>query len=90
MRDHEPRAALDGGPEGLSAYRALLPDLPRVLAPRGVAIVEVGIGQADVVAALGVAAGLALLEMRQDLGGIPRAIAFGNAEKGVGVGALSD
>ncbi|MDW8442922.1 MAG: methyltransferase [Acetobacteraceae bacterium] len=56
----------------------------------GVAIVEVGIGQADAVAALGVAAGLALLEMRQDLGGIPRAIAFGNAEKGVGVGALSD
>ncbi|MCS6855425.1 MAG: peptide chain release factor N(5)-glutamine methyltransferase [Elioraea sp.] len=90
VRDHEPRAALDGGPDGLSAYRALLPDLPRVLAPRGVAIVEVGIGQADTIAALGVAAGLGLLEMRQDLGGIPRAIAFGNAEKGVGDGALSD
>lgn len=84
VRDHEPRAALDGGADGLAAYRALLPDLPRVLALGGVAILEVGAGQAEAVAGLGAASGLALLEMRQDLGGIPRALAFGNAEKGVG------
>lgn len=90
VRDHEPRAALDGGPDGLAAYRALLPDLPRVLAPRGIAILEVGQGQAEAVAELGTAAGLALVEMRQDLGGIARALAFGNAEKGVGARGSSD
>lgn len=90
VRDHEPRAALDGGADGMAAYRALLPDLSRVLALGGVAILEVGVGQAEAVARLGAASGLAVLEMRQDLGGIPRALAFGNAEKGVGAPAGSD
>lgn len=90
VRDHEPRAALDGGPDGLAAYRAILPDLPRILAPGGLAILEVGVGQADAVAVLGSAFGLALREMRQDLGGTARSLAFGVAEKGVGAPPTTD
>ena len=90
VRDHEPRAALDGGPDGLAAYRALLPDLPRVLAPGGLAILEVGVGQGEAVAELAAAFGLTLLEMRQDLGGMARALAFRVAEKGVGAPPTRD
>ncbi|MFL5337276.1 MAG: peptide chain release factor N(5)-glutamine methyltransferase, partial [Geminicoccaceae bacterium] len=48
----EPHLALDGGPDGLVAYRAILGDLPRVLAPDGLALLEVGHDQAGPVAAL--------------------------------------
>lgn len=73
---HEPRAALDGGEDGLDAYRAILPDLPRLLAPGGIAVLELGFGQAESVASLARAAGLAEVELRQDLGGVPRAFAL--------------
>ena len=43
---HEPVAALDGGPDGLDAYRRILPELPRILATGGVAVLELGAGQA--------------------------------------------
>ncbi len=42
---HEPRLALDGGRDGLDAYRALTPDLIRLLAPQGTALLEIGRGQ---------------------------------------------
>ena len=44
---HEPRTALDGGPDGFAAWRRLLPALPRLLAPEGVAVLEIGAGQAE-------------------------------------------
>ncbi len=71
---HEPRAALDGGGDGLDAYRAIIADLPRLLAPGGVAILELGQGQAAPVAALAAGAGLAGAQTRADLGGIARAL----------------
>ena len=71
---HEPRAALDGGGDGLDAYRAIIADLPRMLAPGGVAILELGQGQAAPVAALAAGAGLAGAQTRADLGGIARAL----------------
>jgi release factor glutamine methyltransferase len=70
----EPRAALDGGPDGLDAYRLLLPDLPRLLAPAGVAVFELGQGQAESVGALARASGLSVAGLHQDLGGIVRAL----------------
>ena len=70
---HEPASALDGGADGLTAYRALVPALPGLLAPGGVAILELGLGQAGAVAALARAAGLAAA-IRPDLAGIPRAL----------------
>ncbi len=66
---HEPRRALDGGADGLDAYRRLVPLLGRGLRPDGLAVLEVGIGQADAVAALGAEACLRLVAMQADLGG---------------------
>lgn len=70
----EPRRALDGGPDGLAAYRALAPAARRLLAPSGVGLVEVGAGQAAAVAGLMEAAGLAVAVVRCDLAGIERCL----------------
>jgi release factor glutamine methyltransferase len=71
---HEPRAALDGGPDGLDAYRALAQEMPGLLRLGGLAAVEVGAGQARAVAALMHAGGLAIEAMRCDLSGIHRVL----------------
>jgi release factor glutamine methyltransferase len=70
---HEPRAALDGGACGLTAYRAIIATLPRTLAPSGTAVLELGAGQFDAVAAIAGAAGYRVAA-RSDLSGIPRAM----------------
>lgn len=46
VRDYEPHAALDGGPDGLDCYHSLVPQSPGHLAPGGWLMVEVGTGQA--------------------------------------------
>jgi release factor glutamine methyltransferase len=74
VREHDPGGALDGGPDGLSAYAALARDAAGLLAPRGQLVVELGIGMATEVAALFSAAGLKPLEARLDLAGIARAL----------------
>lgn len=71
---HEPLSALDGGPDGLVAYRALARCLPRLLAPRGRAVLELGEGQEPAVTALMRDAGLQVTGARQDLGGVARAL----------------
>ncbi len=71
---HEPRRALDGGADGLDAYRRILGALPDLLAPGGIAILELGAGQEADVAALAQAAGLAPEPARPDLGGVARAL----------------
>jgi release factor glutamine methyltransferase len=70
---HEPRRALDGGPDGLDAYRVLTGRLPTLLAPGGVAILELGQGQGGAVRTLAEAAGLHHIGSECDLAGIPRA-----------------
>jgi len=76
VRDHDPRLALDGGPDGLDAYRALAADARRLLRPGGTMISELGQGQAEAVSQIMRAGGLdVLLPIRPDLAGIPRAIA---------------
>jgi release factor glutamine methyltransferase len=75
VRDHDPRTALDGGPDGLNAYRALIPQAADSLRPGGVLIVEAGQGQSGAIDALMTQAGLATHERaKTDLAGIPRAI----------------
>lgn len=69
----EPAAALFAGADGLAAYRALMPDVARLLAPDGLAVLELGAGQAGVVSALAAAHGLAGA-VRPDLAGHPRAL----------------
>jgi release factor glutamine methyltransferase len=70
----EPRRALAGGDDGLACYRALAPDLARLLAPGGRAVLEIGQGQADEVEAILAAAGLTPAGRRADLAGIDRAL----------------
>jgi release factor glutamine methyltransferase len=81
---HEPATALDGGPDGLDAYRVILADLPRLLAPRGLAVLELGEGQGPAVAALAEAEGLAVMGLKADLGGVGRALILKLSEKPVG------
>lgn len=68
----EPRHAVDGGGDGLDAYRALLPGLAPRLAPTGVAVLEVGAGQAAAVESLLAAASLLPAGRGRDLGGVER------------------
>ncbi|MDH3545152.1 MAG: peptide chain release factor N(5)-glutamine methyltransferase, partial [Desulfuromonadales bacterium] len=75
VRDHEPRLALDGGEDGLTAYRQLTSQSGEILLPGGWLLVEVGIGQAEDVVALFKAAGLAEIKSRDDYAGIPRVVA---------------
>lgn len=74
VHDHEPRLALDGGADGLDAYRALAVQAPRILRPGGWFMVEVGIGQAEAVATLFAEAGLQSTGVRNDYAGIPRVV----------------
>ena len=69
---HEPRSALDGGPDGLDAIRAVLREAPARLRPRGALIVEHGSDQQARVIALAVAAGLHPAEAGRDLAGRDR------------------
>jgi release factor glutamine methyltransferase len=76
VRDHDPRQALDGGADGLEAYRALIPEATRLLAPQGILVVEAGRGQSGDIRSLMVAAGLTLERpAKADLAGILRAVA---------------
>ena len=76
VRDHDPRAALDGGADGLEAYRALIPQAGLLLAPFGVLVVEAGHDQSSDIEGLMAAAGLTLERpARADLAGILRAVA---------------
>jgi len=71
---HEPQRALDGGADGLDAYRRIACRLPALLAPGGRAVLELGAGQRDAVEAIAATAGLASLGAAHDLGGIERAL----------------
>jgi release factor glutamine methyltransferase len=76
VRAYDPPAALDGGADGLDAYRALIPQAAGLLAPRGGLIVEAGLGQSGHIQGLMTAAGLMLERPpKADLAGVPRAVA---------------
>ncbi len=70
----EPRLALDGGADGLDAYRRIVPEAARVLAPGGALVLEVGAGQAESVAGLLTAAGFEAVARHGDLAGIERVV----------------
>jgi len=82
VRDHEPRLALDGGPDGLSAYRELAPQILRVLVPGGRFAVEIGPDQAGAVEALFRDAGAEALSVTKDLANRQRVV--GGRKKGLG------
>jgi release factor glutamine methyltransferase len=74
VRRFDPARALDGGDDGLHGYRTIAADAGRLLVPGGLIVVELGNGQANAVAALFSAAGLAVERPRPDLSGVSRAL----------------
>lgn len=74
VRLHDPMLALDGGADGLDAYRAIARLLPDHLTQTGHAVIELGAGQAQEVARLFESAGFRVPRVVPDLGGIPRAL----------------
>jgi release factor glutamine methyltransferase len=79
VRDYDPMVALDGGDDGLSAYRAIAADAKRLMAPGGRLFVELGAGQEAAVRAMFTKAGLTVGSARRDLAGIPRVLGAGLA-----------
>lgn len=74
VRLFDPRLALDGGPDGLAAYRALLPDARRLLRPGGLLALEIGFDQAGSVSALVEAARFTQGRVQKDLAGQARVV----------------
>jgi release factor glutamine methyltransferase len=74
VRDHDPLAALDGGPDGLRFIAGLVPGLPSILKKGGLAALEIGAGQGREVAALLAEAGLTEIEVVKDLAGVDRVV----------------
>jgi release factor glutamine methyltransferase len=74
VRDYDPRHALDGGRDGLDAYREIVVDLPRLLTPDGILAIEVASGQAETVGRLLEQGGLSVAATAHDLAGIARCV----------------
>jgi release factor glutamine methyltransferase len=76
---YEPASALLAGADGLNAYRAIAPLIPRYLKPGGRAVFEIGAGQVDAVSEILIGQGLEIMAIRPDLAGVPRSIAVARA-----------
>lgn len=77
VRDHDPRLALDGGEDGLTAYRELAPEIRRILRPDGIFAVEIGWDQGAAVKALFEAAGFTDVIVVKDLSDRDRVVTNG-------------
>lgn len=77
VRDHDPHLALDGGPDGLQAYRELAPEIRRILRPGGLFAVEIGWDQGAQVKALFEAAGFEDVIVVKDLSDRDRVVTNG-------------
>jgi release factor glutamine methyltransferase len=77
VRLFEPVSALDGGEDGLEAYRALAPVISCLLNPVGAVFLEIGVGQERNVSAIFADQGLGTLGIAMDLAGIGRCVVMG-------------
>ncbi len=77
VRDHDPHLALDGGPDGLVAYRELAPEIMRILKPGGTFAVEIGWDQGHAVKALFEQAGFTDVIVVKDLADRQRVVTNG-------------
>jgi len=74
VADYEPHLALDGGPDGLAAYRDIARQLRPHLAEQAIVVLEIGAGQERLVADIFITEGFRLEAERSDLAGIPRCL----------------
>jgi len=77
VRDFDPWLALDGGTDGLAAYRRILPESRRLLAAGGRLLAELGAGQAADVTVIANRCGFSAVTLYQDLAGLDRVLAVG-------------
>ena len=75
VRDFDPPLALDGGSDGLKAYRAIVPASAPLLAGGGRLLVEIGAGQAADVLAIATSAGFVECTFHRDIAGVERVLA---------------
>lgn len=85
---YDPRLALDGGDDGLAAYRQIAAEMPERLAGDGILAVEVGFGQATAAAEIFAAAGLLIDGIERDLAGVERCVVARMGESGWAVASL--
>jgi release factor glutamine methyltransferase len=88
VRHFDPRLALDGGIDGLDAYRAIFPEAARLVAPEGWLLVEAGAGQAADVLAIAAEAGFLERSTRRDLAGVERVVVARSPRRAPGRGNL--
>ena len=80
VKDHEPRAALDGGADGLDFYRAIIPRWKAILKPTGVLMLECGEGQSAAILDMLTENGFGRAASHPDMAGTPRVVAGALAE----------
>ena len=76
VREYDPILALDGGNDGLDAYRSIIPKLKNLVEPDGKIFVEIGKGKENLVSKIGLENGLLSVEYKKDLSNINRVIVF--------------
>ncbi len=81
VRNHDPILALAGGIDGLDPYKIIFPALKNHLLPGGMALLELGFGQAESIARLVDDSDVFMSRITPDLGGIPRVVEISNGEK---------
>lgn len=74
VREHDPRLALDGGPDGLRAYRSIASSAASFLKPNGLLLFEIGTGQGEAVSDILVGAGFGQIAVERDLAGHDRVV----------------
>jgi release factor glutamine methyltransferase len=74
VRDFDPPLALDGGADGLEAYRAIIPSSARLISPNGWLIVEIGSGQSACILAMAARMGFVEIGVHRDLAGVERVV----------------
>ena len=81
VREYDPKLALDGGADGLAAWREIMPRIKRRLAPEGAVVVEIGKGQEKQVTALAAKHGLQRQTQHADSAGVIRVLVFFHSKK---------
>ena len=76
VKEYDPPIALDGGKDGMDAYKLIIPKLRNLIKTNGKIFLEIGKGQENCVSKIGIEHGLKLIELQKDLSGVNRVIVF--------------